>query len=85
MSPSVTACVRDWLVAPMADDESSRFDAVGALRESVSEALLYVHGRANANTAKVLEAASFLYALIEYGLSHLRAPAGAMSGLRLPR
>ncbi len=50
------------------DDKSSRFDPVGALRERVSEGLLHAHGRANANTAKVLEAASFLYALIEYGL-----------------
>ncbi len=69
MAPSVTGCVRDRLRAPMpSDDKSSRFDPVGALRERVSEGLLHAHGRANANTAKVLEAASFLYALIEYGL-----------------
>jgi Fe-S-cluster containining protein len=35
------------------------------LRQAVSEGLLYAHSRLNANTAKTLEAASFLYALIE--------------------
>ena len=47
--------------------DNSRFaDADQAqLRQAVSEGLLYAHSRLNANTAKTLEAASFLYALIE--------------------
>ena len=35
------------------------------LRQEVAEGLRYTHSRANANTTKTLEAASFLYALIE--------------------
>jgi hypothetical protein len=35
------------------------------LRQEVVQGLLYTHSRANANTTKTLEAASFLYALIE--------------------
>jgi hypothetical protein len=35
------------------------------LRQEVVQGLLYAHSRANANTTKTLEAASFLYALIE--------------------
>jgi hypothetical protein len=35
------------------------------LYRQISQGLLYVHGRANANTSKTLEAASFLYALVE--------------------
>jgi Fe-S-cluster containining protein len=35
------------------------------LRQAVSEGLLYAHSRLNANTAKTLEASSFLYALVE--------------------
>lgn len=35
------------------------------LRDEVAESLLYVHSRANANTSKVLEVASFSYALME--------------------
>lgn len=35
------------------------------LRHQVAEGLLYTHSRLNANTRKTLEAASFLYALIE--------------------
>lgn len=35
------------------------------LRQEVAEGLLCAHSRLNANTAKTLEAASFLYALIE--------------------
>ena len=33
--------------------------------QEIAEGLLYVHSRLNANTAKNLEAASFLYALVE--------------------
>ena len=35
------------------------------LRQEVVEGLLYTHSRLNANTTKTLEAAAFLYALIE--------------------
>ena len=35
------------------------------LRDEVADALLYVHSRANANTTKILEVASFSYALME--------------------
>ncbi len=35
------------------------------LRQEVAEGLLYAHSRLNANTSKTLEAASFLYALVE--------------------
>ncbi len=35
------------------------------LRQEVTEGLLYTHSRLNANTGKTLEAASFLYALVE--------------------
>jgi Fe-S-cluster containining protein len=35
------------------------------LRDEVAESLLYVHSRANANTSKILEVASFSYALME--------------------
>jgi hypothetical protein len=35
------------------------------LRDELAEGLMYLHSRANANTSKVLEVASFSYALIE--------------------
>ncbi|HEX8144686.1 MAG TPA: YkgJ family cysteine cluster protein [Pyrinomonadaceae bacterium] len=35
------------------------------LRDQLAEGLMYLHSRANANTSKVLEVASFSYALIE--------------------
>ncbi len=35
------------------------------LRDEVAEGLLYTHSRLNANTSKTIEAASFLYALVE--------------------
>jgi hypothetical protein len=35
------------------------------LREEIAEGLLYAHSRANANTSKLLEVASFSYALME--------------------
>jgi Fe-S-cluster containining protein len=35
------------------------------LRQEVAEGLLYTHSRLNANTAKTLEAAAFIYALVE--------------------
>lgn len=37
----------------------------GDLRQAVAEGLLYTHSRLNTNTSKMLEAASFLYALVE--------------------
>jgi len=40
-------------------------DKLGQLREEVAEGLMYLHSRANANSSKVLEVASFSYALIE--------------------
>lgn len=39
--------------------------AVNDLREEVAQGFVYSHARANANTSKVLEVASFSYALIE--------------------
>ncbi|MET0647219.1 MAG: YkgJ family cysteine cluster protein [Pyrinomonadaceae bacterium] len=39
--------------------------ALEALRNDVAAGLMYAHGRENANTSKVLEVASFSYALIE--------------------
>ena len=39
--------------------------SVEELREQVAAGLMYSHGRENANTSKVLEVASFSYALIE--------------------
>ena len=35
------------------------------IRQEVAEGLLYAHSRLNTNTGKTLEAASFLYALVE--------------------
>jgi Fe-S-cluster containining protein len=37
----------------------------GSIRQEVAEGLLYAYSRLNANTRKTLEAASFLYALVE--------------------
>lgn len=45
------------------DDNGQR--ALDELRQEIAGGLLYTHSRANANTSRVLEAASFLYALIE--------------------
>ena len=47
--------------APAAPDDA-RFEK---LRNDVAAGLMYAHGRENANTSKVLEVASFSYALIE--------------------
>jgi Fe-S-cluster containining protein len=46
----------------LAADESSELET---LREQVAQGLMYSHSRENANTSKVLEVASFSYALIE--------------------
>jgi Fe-S-cluster containining protein len=40
-------------------------EAFETLRDELSRGLLYTHGRANANTTKLLEVASFSYALME--------------------
>src|SRR6266571_5276767 len=40
-------------------------ELVEELRQEVATGLLYTHSRANANTSKTLEVASFSYALIE--------------------
>lgn len=46
--------------------ETGRDDArFEELRDDVAAGLMYAHGRENANTSKVLEVASFSYALIE--------------------
>jgi hypothetical protein len=39
--------------------------ALEELRQEIAGGLLYTHSRANSNTSRLLEAASFLYALIE--------------------
>ena len=46
---------------------SERNDAIngGNLRHQIADGLLYTHSRLNANQRKTLEAASFLYALVE--------------------
>lgn len=49
----------------MAADQSARADALEDLRGEIVSGLLYTHSRANSNTNRVLEAASFLYSLIE--------------------
>jgi hypothetical protein len=40
-------------------------ELLDALRREVAAGFLYTHSRANANTSRILEATSFLYALIE--------------------
>jgi hypothetical protein len=45
-------------------DENST-DILLKVQKDLSSGLLYTHNRINANTAKNLESASFLYALIE--------------------
>jgi hypothetical protein len=47
------------------EDQSNTPDRSRDLRQEVADGLLYTHSRLNANTGKTLEAASFLYALIE--------------------
>jgi hypothetical protein len=50
---------------PSESTNGATWKALGALRDEVVSGLLYTHSRANANTSRVLEAAAFLYALIE--------------------
>lgn len=47
------------------EQESYLPETLEDMRQEFTEGLLYVHSRANANTSKVLEVASFSYALIE--------------------
>jgi hypothetical protein len=46
-------------------DRSEPSSPTTDLRQAVAEGLLYTHSRLNANTGKTLEAAAFLYALVE--------------------
>ena len=51
---------------PLAVQANGRLStALADLRQELVSSLLYTHSRANANTSRLLEAASFLYALIE--------------------
>ena len=45
--------------------QRNTFDRINDMRQKIAEGLLYTHSRLNANTGKTLEAASFLYALVE--------------------
>src|SRR5215471_18002907 len=47
------------------EQEVKRPELLEELRQEVAEGLLYTHSRANANTSKTLEVASFSYALVE--------------------
>jgi hypothetical protein len=47
------------------DDPKENLAFSHDLRQEIAEGLLYTHSRLNTNTTKTLEAASFLYALIE--------------------
>lgn len=46
-------------------DQNSTSNLLSSLRKSLADGLLYTHSRLNANQRKTLEAASFLYALVE--------------------
>jgi putative zinc- or iron-chelating protein len=52
-------------VSPATDSMESLPNSLEDLRNDVAEGLMYSHSRENANTSKVLEVASFSYALIE--------------------
>src|SRR6266550_5058714 len=47
------------------DRPFEKLDEFEQLRDAIAEGLMYSHSRENANTSKVLEVASFSYALIE--------------------
>ncbi len=53
----------DMLGMPFGDHGAA--EALRILRQELSGGLLYTHSRANANTSRILEAAAFLYALID--------------------
>ena len=46
-------------------NQLNTLDRIDDIRRKIAEGLLYTHSRLNANTGKTLEAASFLYALVE--------------------
>ena len=58
-------CSLKETVMTQPQNENSQQNWDQELRRRIAEGLLYTHSRANANTTKTLEAASFLYALIE--------------------
>ncbi len=47
------------------ENKNNSLSHVSQMRQDTAEGLLYAHIRLNSNTAKTLESASFLYALIE--------------------
>ena len=55
--------MEDEMTQPQKQDEGSASSA--DRRKELRDALLYTHSRLNNNTSKILETASFLYALIE--------------------
>jgi hypothetical protein len=59
------ADTRRPLTAAQAADPHNGAGPQRDLRQEVAEGLLYAHSRLNSNTSKTLEAASFLYALVE--------------------
>lgn len=59
-APTAPARLTD--LVPAASPDAAQFEK---LRNDVAAGLMYAHGRENANTSKVLEVASFSYALIE--------------------
>ena len=48
-----------------ATDLQGDHNSLASLRRQIADGLLYTHSRLNANQRKTLEAASFLYALVE--------------------
>ena len=64
-SPVIPAFISDEEQAASIKRDSSERAAFEDLRNDVAEGLMYSHSRENANTSKVLEVASFSYALIE--------------------
>jgi Fe-S-cluster containining protein len=49
----------------IAQQPGTRDDALEQLRQELARGLMFTHGQANANAGRTLEAATFLYALIE--------------------
>ncbi len=52
-------------VLPVYDGRDEVAQELGGLRAEIADGFLYSHGRANANTSRLLEIASFLYGLVE--------------------
>ena len=55
----------DFELSVSRDSDAQLQESLAFLRTEIIGGLLYTHSRANSNTNRVLEAASFLYALIE--------------------